>query len=78
MQSYLDILVDSRLTIRLPAFQPRLRVRERRHSKLCCVDLAFVRAVRSLHGPIVPEEGGTHLGGWILHKLSARGERGEL
>ena len=78
VQGYLDILEDTLLAYRLPAFQPRLRVRERRHPKLYWVDPGLVRAVKRLHGPIAPEERGALLEGWALHLLRAHGEEGEL
>ena len=78
VQGYLDILEDTLLAFRLPAFQPRLRARERRHPKLYWVDPGLVRAVKKLHGPIAPEERGALLEGWVLHLLRAHGEQGEL
>ena len=78
VQGYLDILEDTLLAYRLPAFQPRLRVRERRHPKLYWVDPGLVRAVKKLHGPIAPEERGALLEGWVLHLLRAHAEEGEL
>ena len=78
VQGYLDILEDTLLAFRLPAFQPRLRARERRHPKLYWVDPGLVRAVKKLHGPIAPEERGALLEGWILHLLRAHGEEGGL
>ena len=78
VQGYLDILEDTLLAFRLPAFQPRLRVRERRHPKLYWVDPGLVRAVKKLHGPIAPEERGALLEGWVLHLLRAHGEQGRL
>ena len=78
VQGYLDILEDTLLTFRLPAFQPRLRVRERRHPKLYWVDPGLVRAAKKLHGPIAPEERGALLEGWVLHLLRAHAEEGEL
>ncbi len=74
VQGYLDILEDTLLAYRLPAFQPRLRARERRHPKLYWVDPGLVRAVKKLHGPIAPEERGALLEGWILHLLRAHAE----
>ena len=62
-------------TVRLRAFQPRLRVCERNHPKLYWVDPGVVRAVKKLHGPIAPEERGALLEGWVLHLPRAR--RGE-
>ena len=78
VQGYLDILEDTLLAFRLPAFQPRLRARERRHPKLYWVDPGLVRAVKKLHGPIAPEERGALLEGWILHLLRAHAEEGGL
>ena len=78
VQGYLDILEDTLLAFRLPAFQPRLRARERRHPKLYWVDPGLVRAVKKLHGPIAPEERGALLEGWVLHLLRAHGEQGGL
>ena len=78
VQGYLDILEDTLLTFRLPAFQPRLRARERRHPKLYWVDPGLVRAVKKLNGPIAPEERGALLEGWILHLLRAHAEEGGL
>ena len=76
VQGYLDILEDTLLAFRLPAFQPRLRVRERHHPKLYWVDPGLVRAVKKLHGPIAPEERGALLEGWVLHLLRAHAEGG--
>ena len=78
VQGYLDILEDTLLTVRLPAFEARLRVRERRHPKLYCVDSGLVRAVKRLRGPIAPEERGALLEGWVLHLLRAHGAESEL
>ena len=78
VQGYLDILEDTLLAYRLPAFQPRLRVREHRHPKLYWVDTGLVRAVKKLHGPIAPEERGALLEGWVLLLLRAHAEEGGL
>ena len=78
VQGYLDILEDTLLAYRLPAFEARLRVRERRHPKLYWVDPGLVRAVKRLRGPIAPEERGALLEGWVLHLLRAHGEESDL
>jgi len=78
VQGYLDILEDTLLAFRLPAFQPRLRARERRHPKLYWIDPGLVRAVKRLRGPIAPEERGALLEGWVLHLLRAHAEEGGL
>ena len=78
VQGYLDILEDTLLAFRLPAFEARLRVRERRHPKLYWVDPGLVRAVKRLRGPVAPEERGALLEGWVLHLLRAHGEESDL
>ncbi len=65
VQGYLDILEDTLLTKRLPAYEARLRVRERKRPKLYWVDPGVVRAVKSGLGEVVPEETGALLEGWV-------------
>ena len=49
---YLDILADTQLAWLLPAFEARLRVKERQHPKLYWVDPGVVRAAGGeLHPP---------------------------
>ena len=50
------ILEDTLLARRLPAFEARLRVRERKHPKLYWVDPGLVRAVKKQLGPLAVEE----------------------
>jgi len=71
---YLDILDDTLLTFRLPAFEARLRVRERRHPKLYWVDPGLVRAIKAQLGPLAAEERGPLLEGWVLNLLRAHAE----
>lgn len=71
---YLDILEDTLLAVRLPAFEARLRVRERKHPKLYWVDPGLVRAVKKQLGPVSIEERGPLLEGWVLHLLRAHAE----
>ena len=71
---YLDILEDTLLATRLPAFEARLRVRERRHPKLYWVDPGLARAVKGQHGPLALEERGALFEGWVLSLLRAYGE----
>ncbi len=78
VQGFLNILEDTLISYRLPAFQPQLRSRERRHPKLYWVDPGLVRGVKKLHGPIAPEERVTLLEGWVLHLLRAHAEDREL
>jgi predicted AAA+ superfamily ATPase len=78
VEGYLEILEDTLLTFRLPAFEARLRVRERKHPKLYWVDPGLVRAVKRQLGPVVAEEKGALLEGWVLHVLRAHAEETEL
>ena len=71
---YLDVLEDTLLIWRLPAFEARLRVRERRRPKLYWVDPGLVRAVKRQFGPVSAEERGALFEGWILSLLRAHAE----
>jgi predicted AAA+ superfamily ATPase len=71
---YLEILADTLMTFRLPAYAPRLRVRERRHPKLYWVDAGIVRAVKRQLGPVAAEERGPLFEGMVLHILRAHAE----
>lgn len=75
---YLDILDDTMLTYRLPAFEARLRVRERKHPKLYWVDPGLVRAVKRHLGPVSHEERGPLLEGFVLTLLRAHREEQHL
>ena len=78
VQGYLQILEDTLLVHRLPAFQSRLRVRERRSPKLYWVDPGIVRAVKRRFGPPVAEERGALLESWALTTLRAYAREREL
>ncbi|MEE9263755.1 MAG: DUF4143 domain-containing protein, partial [Vicinamibacteria bacterium] len=78
VNGYLDILEDTLLTFRLPAFEAKLRVRERKHPKLYWVDPGLVRAVKKQFGPVFSEERGALLEGWVLTLLRAYAEEREL
>jgi predicted AAA+ superfamily ATPase len=75
---YLEILEDTLLAFRLPAFEPRLRVRERKHPKLYWIDPGLVRAVKKQLGPLAGEERGPLLEGWVLTLLRAYAEERQL
>lgn len=58
VQTYLDVLEDTLLSYRLPAYEGRLRVKERRHPKLYWTDAGIVRAtLRNFHQPTSEERG---------------------
>ncbi len=71
VSGYLEILVDTHLITVLPAYEARLRVKERKHPKLYWADPGIVRAMkRSFHEPIA-EERGPLLEGWVAELLKA-------
>ena len=78
VEGYLSILQDTVVVTVLPAFESRLRVRERRHPKLYWVDPGLVRAAKRQLGPVGMEERGPLLEGWILTVLRAHHEESEL
>ena len=69
---YLDILRDTFLVSLLPAYEAKLRVKERKHPKLYWTDPGIVRAMkRQLQEPVA-EERGPLLEGWVHGLLRAR------
>ncbi len=78
VDGYLEILEDTLLTFRLPAFEAKLRVRERKHPKLYWVDPGLVRAVKKQLGEVSLEERGSLLEGWVLTLLRAYAETTRL
>ena len=71
LSGYLDILEDTLLAFRLPAFEARLRVRERKHPKLYWVDPGLARAASNHFGEPYPEERGALLEGYVASLLRA-------
>ena len=74
VNGYLEILEDTLLAVQLPAFEARLRVRERRRPKLYWADAGLVRAVKRQLGPVAAEGRGALLEGWVLGLLRAHNE----
>ncbi len=71
VSGYLDILADTHLVSFLPAYEARLRVKERKHPKLYWTDPGVVRAMkRAFHAPVA-EERGALLEGWVAELLRA-------
>jgi predicted AAA+ superfamily ATPase len=68
---YLDILDETMLTFRVPAFEGRLRVRERRHPKLYWTDPGIVRGARRFTGDVHPEERGALFEGLVAQHVRA-------
>lgn len=57
-QGFLEIIEDTMLAWPLPAFDAKLRVRERKQPKLYWVDTGVARAVKRQIGPPTAEERG--------------------
>jgi uncharacterized protein len=75
---YLEILRDTLVAFELPAFESRLRVRERRHPKFFWVDPGLPRAIRRQLGPVTTEERGALFEGWVATVLRAYADYREL
>lgn len=71
VEGYLEILEDTLLAFRLPAYEGRLRVRERRHPKLYWADPGLPRAMKRQLGPPTAEELGHLFEGWVATVLRA-------
>lgn len=78
VEGYVAILEDTLVAYRLPAFEARLRVRERKHPKLFWVDPGIVRAAKRQLGPVSAEERGPLFEGWVLTVLRAHNEVGPV
>ena len=74
VNGYFEILDDTLLAVQLPAFEAKLRVRERRRPKLYWADPGLVRAIKRQLGPVAAEERGALLEGWVLGLLRAHNE----
>lgn len=71
IEGYVEILEETLLAMRLPAFESRLRARERRHPKLYWVDPGLVRAAKHQLGELSVEERGPLFEGIVLTLLRA-------
>ena len=67
--SYLEILEETLLCFRLPAFEAKLRVRERKLPKWYWCDPGIVRAMKGQKGPPAPEERGTLFEGLVAQMI---------
>jgi predicted AAA+ superfamily ATPase len=72
VQRYFDVLVDTLVGSWLPAWQPRLKIRERAHPKFYFFDSGVARAAAGrLRDPLHESERGTALETWMLHEIRA-------
>ena len=67
--AYLDILEETLLCFQLPAYETRLRVRERKLPKWYWCDPGIVRAIKKVTTPPTPEERGTLFEGLIAQLI---------
>jgi predicted AAA+ superfamily ATPase len=74
VNDYLEILEDTLLAFRLPAYEAQLRARERHHPKLYWVDAGLVRAIKRQVGPVAHEEIGPLFEGLVAMILRALDE----
>jgi len=76
---YLDVLEDTLIAFRLPAFEAKLRVRERKHPKLYLFDPGVARALKGhLASKPSREELGALFEGWVVGLLRAYQHHREL
>jgi len=68
---YLEILEDTLLCFQVPAFQAKLRVRERKLPKLYWCDAGIVRAMKRTAGMVQPEERGALFEGLVAQLVRA-------
>jgi predicted AAA+ superfamily ATPase len=78
VNGYLEILEDTLLVHRLPAYEAKVRVRERKLPKLYWVDPGLVRAAKRQLGPVAEEERGPLFEGIVLTMLRAHREEARL
>ncbi len=71
IMGYLDILVDTLLCFRLPAYEAKLRLRERKHPKWYWCDPGIVRSMKKATGSLSPEEKGALFEGLVAQVLRA-------
>lgn len=69
---YIDVLEDTLIAFRLPAFQAQLRVKEKKHPKLYFIDSGLVRALKKQLFPLLAqEEIGELFEGWVVNYANA-------
>ena len=78
VHGYIEILEDTMLVSRVPAYEARLRVRERKLPKLYWIDPGVLRAVKRQLGDVAAEERGPLFESWVLTTLRAHAQVQEL
>ena len=78
VEGYLQILEDTLIAFQIPAYENRLRVRQRAHPKLYWNDSGVVRAAKRQLEHVVIEEKGVLFEGFVAQTLKAYHELGRL
>ena len=71
LAGYVEILEDTLVAFRMPAYDPKLRVRERKHPKLYWIDPGMARAAAGRFRELDPRERGPLFEGWIATVLAS-------
>jgi uncharacterized protein len=69
VSGFMEVLEDTLLATRLPAFETKLRVREKKHPKLYWIDPGIVRAVKRDLSDVGMEEKGSLFEGFVFNIL---------
>jgi len=73
VQGYFEVLVDTLIGAWLPAWRPRVKIKEARHPKFYLFDTGVVRALsRRLREPLEAAERGALLETLVFHELRAQ------
>jgi len=78
VEGYLQILEDTLIAFQIPAYEKKLRVRQRAHPKLYWCDSGIVRAAKKQLEGLAIEERGALFEGFIAQTLKAYRELGRL
>lgn len=78
VEGYLQILEDTLIAFQIPAYENKLRVRQRKHPKLYWSDSGIVRAAKRQLDGLAIEEKGPLFEGFIAQALKAYRELGKL
>lgn len=78
VEGYLKILEDTLIAFQIPAYENKLRVRQRAHPKLYWCDSGVVRAAKKQLEGLAIEEKGSLFEGFIAQTLKAYRELGRL
>ena len=74
VNGFIEILEDTLLLNKLPAYEASLRVREKKHPKVYWIDPGIVRAAKKQTGPVTIEEKGSLFEGYIYMCLKMKME----